>query len=111
MLDIPFKISGAETLRIKETDRIHALQVELKKFGIEIIETAPGVIEWDGQKSPVPSKEIFIDTYDDHRMAMAFAPVAMRHKNIGINNPEVVVKSYPSFWDDLKKVGFEIEHR
>lgn len=109
ILGVPFKISGAETLRIKETDRIHALQVELKKFGIEITETSPGTIQWNGKKNPLTSKEILIDTYDDHRMAMAFAPVAMKHKNIVINDPEVVVKSYPSFWDDLRKVGFGIE--
>lgn len=111
ILGVPFKISGADTLHIKETDRIHALQIELKKFGIEIKETSPGVIEWDGKKSPIPSKKIFIDTYDDHRMAMAFAPVAMKQNNIVINDPDVVVKSYPSFWDDLKKVGFKIESK
>jgi 3-phosphoshikimate 1-carboxyvinyltransferase len=109
MLGIPFKISGAETLRIKETDRIHALQVELKKFGITIRETSHGVMEWDGKKESIETNVIAIDTYDDHRMAMAFAPVALKHKGIIINDPDVVVKSYPTYWEDLEKVGFGIE--
>ena len=105
---IPFKIAGAESLKIKETDRIKALQTELRKFGAEIIETSPGTIEWDGRLKPVENKNIEIETYVDHRMAMAFAPAALINGPLFIKEPNVVVKSYPNFWEDLKKTGFEI---
>ncbi|MBN2520042.1 MAG: 3-phosphoshikimate 1-carboxyvinyltransferase, partial [Bacteroidales bacterium] len=108
---VPFKITGAESLKIKETDRILALQNELRKFGIEIKETSNGVIEWDGKINDFQLKQIEIDTYDDHRMAMAFAPVALINQSIKIKNPNVVVKSYPNYWTDLKKVGFEITEK
>ncbi len=105
---VPFKITGAESLKIKETNRIEALQNELRKFGIEIKETSSGVIEWDGKINDLELKQIEIDTYDDHRIAMAFAPVALSMQSIMIKNPNVVVKSYPDYWTDLKKVGFKI---
>ena len=103
----PFKISGAETLRIKETDRIAALQKELAKFNAEIKETAKGVLEWDGEDDIYYNGQT-IETYDDHRMAMAFAPAAVFFDNIKIEHPEVVIKSYPGFWKDLEKVGFTV---
>lgn len=106
--NVPFKITGADTLRIKETDRIAALQNEMKKFGFAIQEPLPGVLVWDGRKS-VPQKQISIETYNDHRMALAFAPAALQYKNIVINNAMVVTKSYPKFWHDLASVGFEIK--
>jgi len=200
-LKIPFKISGTESLKIKETDRIKALQKECAKFGANILETGEGMIEWDGRlaqssgrsteqtghkpsktsadltkkqtghessksssdqaidqtghepskpssgqaKEPVsnepskpsadqaseqtghkPSKHfsgqapshthedfqekpVRIETYDDHRMAMAFAPLSILHKGLIVEAPEVVEKSYPGFWEDLRKVGFEID--
>jgi len=100
--------SGLESLRIKETDRIAALQKELAKFGAEVIElkkdevyqVLPGSFKVNGQT---------VSTYKDHRMAMAFAPLALLG-NINIENPKVVEKSYPHYWDDLKKAGFEIEN-
>jgi len=104
----PFVISGAGSLRIKETDRIKALQNELRKLGVEIIESAEGTIEWDGKILENKNKIIEIETYIDHRMALSFAPVAMIKGGVIINDPEVVIKSYPSYWDDLRRVGFEI---
>jgi 3-phosphoshikimate 1-carboxyvinyltransferase len=108
LLGIPFKISGADTLRIKETDRIAALQKEMIKLGIVINETAPGVLEWDGKKSE-PLKHIVIDTYKDHRMALAFAPAALKLNHIVINDAMVVTKSYPAFWEHLALAGFDIK--
>ncbi len=102
---IPFKISGAETLRIKETDRIYALQKELGKFGFEIKELTAGTIEWDGKRTSQLMENIEIETYDDHRMAMAFAPIAI-NEPLSIKDPMVVTKSYPGFWDDLNLAGF-----
>lgn len=112
MLGLPFRISGLQTLRIKETDRIAALQTELRKLGMEVGCEGDDVMCWDGscmRQSPDSTKEVFIDTYEDHRMAMAFAPVAMKRGSIGINNPEVVSKSYPLYWDNLRDAGFGIE--
>ena len=107
---IPFKISGAETLRIKETDRIAALQVEMDKLGCTIQETAPGVLEWDGAHGEV-LKHIAIDTYKDHRMALAFAPAALKLRKIVINDAKVVTKSYPGFWNDLSLAGFDVKEQ
>jgi 3-phosphoshikimate 1-carboxyvinyltransferase len=105
LMGIPFRIAGAQTLRIKETDRILALQTELAKFGFEIKEPDPGFLTWDGMQSEAQS-EILIETYHDHRMAMAFAPAAINYPNLIVNDPDVVSKSYPTYWDDLEKAGF-----
>ncbi len=109
MLDIPFRISGLQTLRIKETDRIGALQKELGKLGFHLGVEGNDVIYWDGHVSTIPDNLIAIDTYEDHRMAMAFAPVALKRSNIIINNPQVVSKSYPTYWDDLRQAGFKLQ--
>ena len=108
LLEIPFRISGADTLRIKETDRIAALQNEMLKLGFTIQEPQTGVLTWDGRKSE-PQKEISIETYKDHRMALAFAPISLKMKNIKIVDAGVVSKSYPNLWNDLKNSGFKIE--
>jgi 3-phosphoshikimate 1-carboxyvinyltransferase len=110
LLSIPFRFTGTESLKIKETDRIDALQRELAKFNVQIEASARG----DEMKSMVGSvmeknPGIRIDTYQDHRMAMAFAPAAFLLDELYINDPDVVSKSYPGFWDDLSGVGFEIE--
>ena len=107
LLNIPFFFSGLQTLKIKETDRIVALISELNKLGYVLQETENGVLEWDGERC-LTDETIVIDTYDDHRMAMAFAPASIVFKNMYINHPEVVVKSYPSFWDDLQQSGFKL---
>jgi 3-phosphoshikimate 1-carboxyvinyltransferase len=108
--NVPFRFTGTQTLRIKETDRIMAMHKEMKKFGVNLEFTDSGEwIGWDGKSQFTPKKGIMIDTYDDHRMAMAFAPVSLRTGNILINEPKVVSKSYPGFWTDLKSSGFLIE--
>jgi len=106
LLDIPFHFTGLQSLRIKETDRISALQTELKKLGYSV-RTGEAAIEWTGERCK-PDSDSVISTYEDHRMAMAFAPVCLRTGKIKINNPSVVSKSYPGFWKDLEKAGFEI---
>jgi len=106
---IPFHFTGLETLKIKETNRIAALQDELAKFGAQITEPAHGELKWDGtfplEKQAIPE----IETYHDHRMSMAFAPACQIFGPIAILDPMVITKSYPGFWEDLKKVGFELE--
>ena len=105
---IHFKFSGLQSLKIKETDRIAALIAELSKLGYVVQETADGVMEWHGETC-TEAEDLVIETYDDHRMAMAFAPAAIVFPGILINEPGVVSKSYPGFWDDLKAAGFTIE--
>ena len=108
LLNIPFFFSGLQTLKIKETDRIVALITELKKLGYVLQETENGILEWDGERC-LTDETIVIDTYDDHRMAMAFAPASIVFKdNMYINYPEVVKKSYPSFWEDLQRGEFKL---
>ncbi|NLY25504.1 MAG: 3-phosphoshikimate 1-carboxyvinyltransferase [Bacteroidales bacterium] len=107
---IPFLFSGVQSLKIKETDRVAALISELKKLGFLLREDGKGMLEWDGERC-FPDKEPAIDTYDDHRMAMAFAPGAIVYKSLIINDPAVVSKSYPNFWSDLKQAGFRIEEK
>lgn len=106
---IPFVINGAETLRIKETDRIKALQDELVKFGFIITEPVKGTLAWNGQRNmPTYPTPISIETYDDHRMAMAFAPIGV-FEQVNIKDPMVVTKSYPTFWEHLTQVGFGVD--
>jgi 3-phosphoshikimate 1-carboxyvinyltransferase len=107
LLGIQFRFSGLKTLKIKETDRIEALKREMRKLGYVLRDEDNKVLIWDGERCE-PSIEEGIDTYEDHRMALAFAPVALVTPVI-INNPQVVTKSYPRFWDDLRKAGFIIE--
>lgn len=97
--------TGLETLKIKETDRIKALQNELGKMGVKLIEKGL-VYKLDCSEKFIPEK-IFINTYEDHRMAMAFAPLAILIPEVEIEDAKVVEKSYPDFWEDLKKIGFE----
>jgi 3-phosphoshikimate 1-carboxyvinyltransferase len=105
----PFHFSGLETLKIKETDRIHALITELGKMGAELTEPAHGELAWNGNLDEAMFKDSpEIDTYHDHRMALAFAPAALSCNTIKINDPAVVSKSYPGFWDDLRHLGFNI---
>lgn len=102
--NIPLTLTGIESLKIKETDRVAALQAELQKVGAELVEVENNhryeVRVVSSARAPLPS----IHTYDDHRMAMAFAPVAMEREVI-IEEPGVVAKSYPSFWEDFSKVS------
>ncbi|MDQ2179725.1 3-phosphoshikimate 1-carboxyvinyltransferase [Marinifilum sp. D714] len=107
---IPFHFKGLETLKIKETDRIHALITELGKLGYVLHEPTEGELAWDGERKEEDEK-IVIETYHDHRMAMAFAPVAMLRNDVLIDDPEVVKKSYPEFWEQLQKLGFIVEEK
>lgn len=109
MLGVPFRFQGTQSLRIKETDRILALQNELKKFGAILHYSDDGTLEWDGTLKNIPNEPIVISTYNDHRMAMAFAPVAIKGTPVRIDNPKVVAKSYPNFWNDIKVLGYHIE--
>jgi 3-phosphoshikimate 1-carboxyvinyltransferase len=103
-LGISCQLAGLHTLKIKETDRLEALQTELTKLGADIQVTSEAL-----RLQPAASikSNIVISTYQDHRMAMAFAPLVLKTTLI-IEEAEVVSKSYPTFWNDLKKVGFEI---
>jgi 3-phosphoshikimate 1-carboxyvinyltransferase len=96
--------TGLESLRIKETDRIAALQTELRKIGADFLETDEGWKVIPSKKLPTKAR---FNTYKDHRMAMAFAPLATL-MDVEIENPMVVRKSYPKFWEDLKLVGFDV---
>lgn len=109
MMGVPFHFTGTQSLRIKETDRILALHNEMKKFGIRVDFPESGEwISWDGKSRAKINKDIVIETYDDHRMAMAFAPVCIKTEEILISNPMVVTKSYPAYWEDLISSGFKI---
>ncbi len=100
--------TGLETLKIKETDRIAALQNELAKIGVKLIEKGQ-VYKLDCSEKHIPVK-VTIHTYEDHRMAMAFAPLALVVPQVEIEDPLVVEKSYPAFWKDLEQVGFKIQN-
>ncbi len=105
--NIPFRFTGLASLKIKETDRIEALKTELLKLGYVLHDENNNSLYWDGERCEASMEPI--DTYEDHRMAMAFAPAANLFPGLRINNPEVVSKSYPAFWDDLQAAGFRIE--
>lgn len=104
-LGVGCHMTGLHTLKIKETDRLEALKTELTKLGAPISVT-------DKTLTLEPSKgikrEIAIDTYNDHRMAMAFAPLALK-TSLFVNDAEVVSKSYPDFWDDMKNLKFKVQ--
>lgn len=106
--NIHFCFSGLQSLKIKETNRILALQNEMKKVGYVLEEPKDGMLCWNGKTCEAEQVPL-IKTYSDHRMAMAFAPVAIKFPFIEVENPEVVTKSYPTFWSDLQKVGFYLE--
>ncbi len=98
-------LEGLHTLKIKETDRLEALKMELSKLGASIAVTDKSLTLKASQEI---RKDVAIDTYNDHRMAMAFAPLALK-QDLFINDAEVVSKSYPDFWNDLKKLLFGIK--
>lgn len=107
LLNIPFRFTGLQSLKIKETDRIEALKRELKKLGYILKEEKGCTLMWDGLRS-VAEKTPIIRTYEDHRMAMAFAPASFYFPGIRIAEPGVVSKSYPRYWKDLATAGFQI---
>ncbi|SMO33861.1 3-phosphoshikimate 1-carboxyvinyltransferase [Saccharicrinis carchari] len=109
-LGIPFKFTGLQTLKIKETDRINALIVELKKMGFVLNSNQIDDLSWDGATCKKDEKPC-ISTYKDHRMAMAFAPAALIIGDMQIDDPGVVSKSYPRYWDHLKEFGFGVKEK
>lgn len=102
-LQIPVRMTGLESLRIKETDRIAALQAELAKFGVTMLEE--GTLGEFVIRGDFKSEAALIHTYEDHRMAMAFAPLALRVPYLEIEDEQVVDKSYPEFWEHVAAVG------
>lgn len=108
LLNIPFRFSGLQSLKIKETDRMAALITEMRKLGYILRETDGAVLSWEGERCSAEEHPA-IDTYEDHRMAMAFAPACLTLPEILINNPQVVSKSYPHYWEDLRQAGFIIK--
>lgn len=107
-LKVPFVFSGIQSLRIKETNRVEAMITELKKLGYVLTDNSHEMFEWTGERcfaDEIP----MIDTYEDHRMAMSLAPASIVLGSIIINEPNVVFKSYPYFWKDLEKAGFNVE--
>ena len=108
MIKKSFRFTGLQSLKIKETDRIEALRTELRKLGYLIGEKEGKELYWNGELCDKQT-DAEINTYEDHRMAMAFAPCSITLGEIRINNPEVVSKSYPKYWDDLSNAGFQIE--
>ena len=103
LLGIPFRLGGIRSLRIKETDRVAALIAELRKLGYVLRAEGDERLLWDGTRC-TPDEHPTIATYDDHRMAMAFAPAALCYKELVIEHPEVVTKSYPTFWEDIEQI-------
>jgi 3-phosphoshikimate 1-carboxyvinyltransferase len=106
-LGIGCKLTGLHTLKIKETDRLQALYNELTKLGARIKITKDSLELTSGSNFIANCS---VPTYNDHRMAMAFAPLALKIP-LTIEDAEVVSKSYPSFWDDLEQINFKINHR
>lgn len=107
-LGLTCTLTGLHTLKIKETDRLLALQNELKKFGATVDCTDDTIALTNAIN--FSENIISIDTYQDHRMAMAFTPLAIK-QNMCIKNADVVSKSYPRFWDDLQRIGFTVKHK
>ena len=107
LMDIPFRFSGLQSLKIKETDRMAALICEMRKLGYILQESEDSILSWEGERCE-RSHDV-IDTYEDHRMAMAFAPACLVLPDICINDPHVITKSYPRYWKDLQIAGFIIK--
>ena len=104
-LGVDCDLYGLHTLKIKETDRLEALKSEILKFGVDQIDITDDSLHL--QNNSILKSDIIIETYNDHRMAMSFAPLSIIFP-IRINNPQVVTKSYVRFWDDIEKLGFKI---
>lgn len=103
LLGVRFRLCGIHSLRIKETDRVAALIAELRKLGYVLRAEGDECLVWDGTRCQAEEHPA-IATYDDHRMAMAFAPAALCYRELAIEHPEVVTKSYPTFWEDIEQI-------
>lgn len=102
-----FRFTGLSTLRLKETDRLAALVQEMHKLGFVLQATPDDALIWDGAQCAADTHPV-IETYNDHRMALAFAPLAVRFPGLRIRHPEVVTKSYPRYWDQMRRAGCTI---
>lgn len=105
MIGVPFRLTGLQSLRIKECDRIAAISAELLKIGVVTETIGDHTLAWDGRRRPIVELPVF-DTYGDHRMAMALAPVSIYIPGIVVRDAEVASKSYPAFWEHLQQAGF-----
>lgn len=103
---VKFRFTGVETLRIKETDRIAALKNELLKLGYVVKAEGDSLLYWDGELIPSDEK-VTVETYKDHRMAMAFAPAAIVRNGVVIADSEVVSKSFPTYWQVVGQLGID----
>jgi 3-phosphoshikimate 1-carboxyvinyltransferase len=110
LMGVKFRFTGLQSLRIKETDRISALEKEMSKLGYTIGDADDSVMFWNGERTE-PEATPVIQTYEDHRMAMAFAPASLLFPTMEIANPHVVTKSYPTFWREMKQAGFLIDEK
>lgn len=108
LLERSFRMTGVRTLRLKESDRIEALREELLRLGYVLKIESNDAISWYGERVPVPQAPPVIDSHGDHRIAMAFAPAAVRFPGLVITDADVVSKSYPTFWGHLEKAGFTL---
>jgi len=110
MLNIPFSLSGLDTLLIKETNRIRALKNELLKTGTNLAITSDTISKFGNSNfNKYHSNTLLFKTYNDHRMVLSLTPLAILQR-ISIEDPEVVSKSYPGYWEDIQKLGFNINN-
>lgn len=108
LMNVPFRFTGLQSLKIKETDRIAALKAEMRKLGYVLRDEDDSMLLWDGERCEAEAVPV-IQTYEDHRMAMAFAPAVLCFPEICIDEPGVVSKSYPGYWEDMQVAGFAIQ--
>ena len=109
LLERSFRMTGVRTLHFKESDRIEALHEELLKLGYVLKIESEDAISWYGERCVVTQDPPVINTHGDHRLAMAFAPAAVRYPGLMIKDAEVVTKSYPAYWRHLEQCGFIIQ--
>ena len=108
LLERSFRMTGVRTLRLKESDRLEALREELSKLGYVLKIEGEDAISWYGEKVPVSQEPPVIDTHGDHRLALAFAPAAVRFPGLIIRDADVVSKSYPGYWRHLEQCGYTV---
>ena len=108
LLERSFRMTGVRTLRRKESDRLEALRQELLKLGYVLKIESDDAISWYGERVSGTIGTPVIDTHGDHRLAMAFAPAAVRFPGLVIGDAQVVDKSYPAFWRHMRQAGFMI---
>lgn len=108
LLERSFRMTGVRTLHLKESDRVEALRTELLKLGYVLKIESEDAVSWYGERVAVREQPPVIDPHDDHRLAMAFAPAAVRFPGLVIRNAQVVSKSYSSYWRHLAQAGFSV---